>query len=406
MKASRRGQAIVYLAMVLLLGGCSGDPEGALEGGRERPSASAAAAPGVEGLLVLSAESVAYGGIETEPVTEREMAEAIEATGRLVLNEDRTIRVGAYVPGRVVEVLVQLGDRVVEGQSLAQVHSHEVHDAGANLVQARALLARKRTEAAFAKANLERAERLLAARALSAYERERIRVEEVSAREEVTHAEAELERARGHIELLGLDEEHLDYEALVQIRAPRGGILLERHVTAGTSVNPGDPLFTLSDLGRLWVQVEVGEDRLPALRVGAPLTLTVAAYPGEPFAGRVLRLGEQVNPQTRRIEVRGEVDNRAGRLKPEMYVTAEIASGTRTHARTVPLAAIQEVDNASTIFVALGENRFQRRTVRTGRSQAGHVEILDGVATGERVVTKGSFLLKSELLKNLLEEDE
>lgn len=407
------GSRWAWLGIVLLLCGCNKAPEGPPTGtAPDRPTASPAsdAAKSVDDhggtILTLADDAVAYAGIQVEEVSQREMPETIEATGRLVLNEDRTLRVGAYVEGRVLEVLAQLGDRVKAGQVLARIHTHEVHDAGANLVQARAMLARKRTEAAFAKASLDRAERLLQARALSLYERDRIRVEEASAREEVTHAEAELERARGHIELLGLDEEKLDYEAPVLVRAPREGVLLERSVTPGTSVNPGDPLFTLSDLGALWVHVEVEEQQLPALRVGAPLTLSVAAYPGETFPGKILRLGEQLNPETRRLAIRGLVENRAGRLKPEMYVTARVESGARTRVLTIPAAALQEVDGTATVFIALGQNRYQRRSVRTGRTEGGQVEALEGVALADRVVTKGSFLLKSELLKSLLEEDE
>jgi len=404
---------LAWLGIVLLLCGCDKAPEGPPTGTTpERPTASPASASAKPAedhggaILTLADDAVAYAGIQVEEVSQREMAETIEATGRLVLNEDRTLRVGAYVEGRVLEVLVQLGDRVKAGQVLARIHTHEVHDAGANFVQARAMLVRKQTEAAFAKASLDRAERLLQARALSLYERDRMRVEDASAREEVTRAEAELERARGHLELLGLDEEKLDYEAPVLVRAPREGVLLERLVTPGTSVNPGDPLFTLSDLGTLWVHVEVEEQHLPALRVGAPLALSVAAYPGETFPGKILRLGEQLNPETRRLAIRGLVENRVGRLKPEMYVTARVQSGARTRVLTIPAAALQEVDGTATVFIALGQNRYQRRSVRTGRTEGGQVEALEGVALADRVVTKGSFLLKSELLKSLLEEDE
>lgn len=412
----RRGNCrsrLAWLGIVLLVSGCNKAPEGPATGTLpDRPAASPAsdAAKSVEDpagrILTLADDATAYVGIQVEAVSEREMAETIEATGRLILNEDRTVRVGAYVEGRVLEVLAQLGDRIKGGQVLARIHTHEVHDAGANLAQARAMLVRKRTEAAFAKASLDRAERLLQARALSLYERDRIRVEEASAREEVTHAEAELERARGHIELLGLDEEKLDYEAPVLVRAPREGILLERLVTPGTSLKLGDPLFTLSDLGSLWVHVEVEEQYLSALRVGAPLTLSVAAYPGETFPGKILRLGEQLNPETRRLAIRGLVENRTGRLKPEMYVTARVQSGTRARVLTIPAAALQEVDGTAIVFIALDQNRYQRRSVRTGRTEDGQVEALEGVALGDRVVTKGSFLLKSELLKSLLEEDE
>ena len=323
----------------------------------------------------------------------------------MALNEDRTIRVGAFVDGRVMKMLVRVGDRVREGQVLAELHSHDVHEAGANLAQARAGLTQRRNQATFAGTTLARAERLYQSKALSKQELDRVRVEYESSRQDVIHAEAELERAKGHLEILGLSPEKLEYDAPVLITAPSAGIIIQREVTAGTSVNPGDPLFTISDLGQVWVIAAVEEKRLAALRVGLPVMIGVDAYPGREFPGKIAKIGDALNPETRMIEVRCLIDNRAGLLKPEMYTVTKIAAGERQRALVVPKSALQDLDGRPVLFVARDEKSFEKREVRTGRQSGELVEILDGLRTGEKVVTSGGFLLKSEMQKSRMAEE-
>lgn len=393
----------VLLVLVVGLTACGRDGEPAVPGELTAPPSSAVESP--ISLITLTEESSRYAKLELAEVGEREILVPIESTGRVALNEDRTIRVGAFIDGRVVKVQVRVGDRVREGQVLAEIHSHDVHEAGANLVQARAGLTQRRNQAAFARTSLERAERLFQAKALSKQELERTRVEYESSQQDVVHAEAELERAKGHLEILGLSPEKLEYDALVQITAPISGIIMERQVTAGSSVNPGDPLFTLSDLGQVWVVAEVDEKRLSELRVGLPVAVEVAAYAGREFTGTIAKIGDRLNPQTRMVEVRCLIDNRSGLLKPEMYTVTRIGSGQSHRALMAPRSALQDVDGHAVIFVARDGRTFEKREVRTGRPSGDLIEIVDGVRSGEKVVAGGGFLLKSEMQKSRMSEE-
>jgi membrane fusion protein, heavy metal efflux system len=366
-------------------------------------STPAAGAPAGEGILTLAADSLRYAKLTTVEAVEADLVAPIESTGRVALNEDKTTRVGAFIDGAVMKVPVRVGDSVRQGQPLAAIHSHDVHEAGANLVQARAGLSQKRMQASFARTSFERAERLYQAKALSRQELDRAQVELDSSQQAVIHAEAELERAKGHLDLLGLSPDKLDYDAPVLVRAPASGIIMERKITAGAGVNPGDHLFTISDLSQVWVLAEVEEKRLPELKVGMPMSISVAAYPDQSFNGRIDRIGEVLNPQTRMIEVRCLVDNRSGKLKPEMYTTTRIAAGNKTKALLIPKSALLDIDGQVAIFVALDQSRYQKRLVRTGRQESELIEILEGVRKGERVVTAGAFLLKSELQKSQME---
>ena len=397
---------ILAFSLVMALSACGkkGEQPTPAPAGTPAPTASQGEAESGT-TLQLTAEQAKYAKLQSAEVAEREMMAPIEATGRVTLNEDRTIRVGSFIDGKVLKVRAKVGDRVREGQVLAEIHTHDVHEAGANLAQARAGLTQARTRASFARTSLERAERLFQSKALSKQDLDRAQVERDSMEQEVVHAEAELERAKGHLELLGLDPETLNYDASVVIRAPGGGVIMQREVTPGSSVNPGDSLFTISDLSQVWVMAEVEEKRLSELRPGAPVEVSVVAYPGESIRGSVARIGDVLNPQTRMIEVRCLVDNRAGRLKPEMYTQTKIAAGQRTMALVVSRAALQDVDGQAVVFVDQGGLRFERRKVQVGRQEADQVEIVSGLQRGEKVVVSGGFLLKSEMLKSRMDEE-
>jgi cobalt-zinc-cadmium efflux system membrane fusion protein len=393
---------LMVATMIVLQAGC-GKKDEAVVSPVGAGSAPAPSSPAERDVVTLTGESSRYAQLGLTEVVARELVSPIEATGLVALNEDRTTRVGAFIDGRVIKVQVKVGDRVREGQILAEIHTHDVHEAGANLVQARANLTQKKNQAAFARTSYDRADRLYQAKALSKQELDRARVEFESSQQDVVHAEAELERARGHLELLGLAPDKLDYDAPVFIRAPESGVIMQRQITTGASVNPGDHLFTISELGQLWVLAEVEEKRLAQLRVGAPVTIEVAAFPGQGFPGKIARIGDVLNPQTRMIEVRCLVDNRSGRLKPEMYAVTRIAAGEKTLALVVPKAAIQDVGGQSVVFVAREGQSYQKKIVRLGREDGDQVEILEGLKAGEKVVSTGGFLLKSELQKSQME---
>ena len=391
------------LALLAGLTGCRGGEEPVLpDGGNATPAVAGGVA---SGLIALSEEAGRYARLELAAVEDQELLSSIESTGRVVLNEDRTITVGAFIDGRVMRVQAKVGDRVREGQVLAEIHSHDVHEAGANLAQARAGLTQRRNQAEFARTSLERAERLFQSKALSRQELDRARVEYESSQQDVVHAEAELERAKGHLEILGLSPEKLEYDAPVRITAPGAGVIIQREVTPGASVNPGDHLFTISDLGAVWVVAAVEENRLGELRVGLPVSVEVVAYPGHRFSGKVAKISDVLNPQTRMAEVRCLIDNRAGLLKPEMFTATRIESGERRRALTVPGSALQDVDGRTVIFVARDGQTFEKREVRTGRQSGERVEIVEGLRAGEKVVTAGGFLLKSEMLKSRVAEE-
>ncbi|MEP7336895.1 MAG: efflux RND transporter periplasmic adaptor subunit, partial [Acidobacteriota bacterium] len=286
--------------------------------------------------------------------------------------------------------------------------THEVHEAQAEYDKAQAELKQRKTQAEHAKSMMDRAERLYRAKAASLNELEKARVEYQATTQEIVRAEAEVERAIGHREHLGLSDNH-NYDEPVIIKAPAPGIVMKREITLGASVNPGDNMFFISDLSSVWVMAEVPEKNLSSVKIGAPVHLKVAAYPNEQFTGKIARIGEMLNAETRTLEVRCIVDNRSGRLKPEMYAMISIDSlsaGEKRTALMIPESALQEMDGQTVVFVVKAENQFEKRVVKTDRKQGELVEVLSGLVRGERIVTAGGFQLKSEFQKDKLAEEE
>lgn len=191
----------------------------------------------------------------------------------------------------------------------------------------------------------------------------------------------------------------------LELKAPVGGEVIERHGTVGEAVDRARELYTISDLKQVWAVAEIKEKDIASVRVGDSATVRVTAYPRAVFEGKIALIGNEVEERTRTVEARIEVDNRVGKLKPGMFADVEIVMRVLEDVLIVPDDALQTLDDQQIIFVATSPNTFVKRTVKVGLDQNGHAEILEGIQEGEQVVGKGSFLLKSELLKGELGEE-
>jgi multidrug efflux pump subunit AcrA (membrane-fusion protein) len=189
------------------------------------------------------------------------------------------------------------------------------------------------------------------------------------------------------------------------LRAPISGTVTERTAAVGELVAKGQGLYTVSDLGSVWLIGEVKEKDLSLVRAGQRVAFKVLAFPGEVFQGKIDRVGGAVESDTRTFEIRVEVPNKAGKLRPGMFADIEITTQEVQKALVVGDASLQSEGNDQILFVALGKGRFEKRVVVIGHGQEGRMQVLDGIEPGESVVTEGSFSLKSELLKGELGED-
>jgi len=191
----------------------------------------------------------------------------------------------------------------------------------------------------------------------------------------------------------------------LELKAPIAGIVTERQATVGELAGKETQIYTISDPSDLWVVAEVKERDIAAVHLDEKAAFTVLAYPGETFRGTVVRIGNRVESASRTLDVRIAVRNEDGRLKPGMFADVEIATTAVKDALIIPDKALQSDEEGWMVFVALNSTKFEKHSVKTGLEQHGRVQVLEGLKEGEKVVTEGSFILKSEMLKGELGEE-
>jgi cobalt-zinc-cadmium efflux system membrane fusion protein len=337
-------------------------------------------------------KSTETANIRIEEVSLRSLENVLQVPGNVQFNENKLAHVGSRVPGRVVEVRANLGDKVKQGDSLAIIDSTELGTAQSEYLKAKAnFLAQEKA--------YERAKKLLEGKAISLGEYQKREAEYMTVR-------AEFKAAEDKLHLLGLSEaevkrigsEHV-INSKVAVRAPFSGTVVERHATLGEVIEPAANLFTLADLSTLWVIADLPEKDITLAKTGLPVEIKVSSYPDEVFKGTVAYIADQIDPSTRTVKVRTEVDNSLGKLKPEMFATIFITTQIMSDVLAIPQEAVQTDGNKKIVFIDKGNGGFEKREVSLGNQVDSFYQVVSGVKPGERIVTKGSFLLKSEAEK-------
>lgn len=389
------------LASLLLLGGLSaallagcGDkqaptkevkqPEKTQPAGKGAPQPEKPQEKGGEKLIELSAEEAQRAGIKVQKLELQEKAEQVVVTATIQANQDRLAHVAPRVPGRIVKVNASLGDRVKPGQALALLDSIELGEARSAYLQAV-------SEAAVAQAGFERAQRLQADNIIPEKEFLRARAEHEKAR-------ASLRAAADKLRMMGVDPAKLSGSTFPVV-APFAGTVIEKKAVLGELAPVDQSLFTVADLSVLWIEANLFEKDLAKVRPGAQASVTVSAYPDEVFKGRLTYISSVVDKESRTVKARVEVPNPDGRLKPEMFATAAIQTGSSTKALLLPEDAVLLVQGQPTVFVA-EKDGFEARPVEIGERAQRRVVIKSGVEAGEAVVVGGAYALKARLLKS------
>ncbi|HMJ49417.1 MAG TPA: efflux RND transporter periplasmic adaptor subunit [Burkholderiales bacterium] len=322
---------------------------------------------------------------------------AVEATtggqlrlsGRLVLDEDHTVRIFPPVAGRVTQVLAVPGKTVQTGETLALISSPDFGQAQAESRKAAADLA-------LAEKNLDRLRELHANGIIATKDLQ-------TAEADLARSKAERERTLAREKLYG-DSSNINQQ--FALKSPISGVVIERNLNPGQEVRPdqsqpGSPaFFVVSDVTKLWFILDVPEALLPLLRPGVALTLHPNALPGETFSGKVEWLSDEIDPATRVLRVRGSIDNHERRLKAEMFVTAEVAlpsEAKQSIAVRVPADAVLLIGDKRYVFVDEGGGRFRRQPVAAEELGPSWVLVSDGLKTGQKVVTEGGLLLQQLL---------
>jgi cobalt-zinc-cadmium efflux system membrane fusion protein len=358
--------------------------------------------------VVLSPAAQKEGQIETQPVKTSDEPDVLRVPGRIALAENRSWRVGVRADGLVVAVMAEAGDYVRKGQVLARYHADEVRDSRALYRAAQADLARAQSNAALAQRNVDRAETLLDLKAGSQVQVEQARQDLVVAQTAVSNADVEVGRLKDLLEddlRVPADPKPGDETAdQVPIIAPASGYILEKNVTLGKAIDTMDDTFVIGDLSQVWMLASMRQDQLGQLHMGQSVRVTVAGVAGQQFEGKISNLGQELDPSTRTMAVRIALSNSGNVLRPGMLATAEVPGSARKMTVFVASDAVQQVDGQDVVFVRVAPDRFAVRAVEVAQTTNGQTPILQGLKGDEQVVVRGSFVLKSQLLRAALEE--
>jgi cobalt-zinc-cadmium efflux system membrane fusion protein len=375
----------------------------ALAGCKRAPSPSATQA----NAQATPAQAVSDKAIETEIVTTAPISGVISATGKILVPEDRTAVIGPVNEGRIVKLYAGQGSKVRKGQKLAELESADIDQAEADYLKALADSENAKRSAGaeikLAQQTYDRTKALyektvLPGKNLQSAEHD-LEVAKATAENNAASTKATLTAARRHLLILGLNDATIDalatkpgLAATFSLNSPIDGTVVERDATIGATVGTDANVFKIIDTSRVWIDANVFEKDLPRVRNGQGVKVTTTAFPGTTFSGRVIFINSVVDPESRTVKVRTEVPNLDGRLKPEMFANVEIITDVNSQGVSVPQSAVLDDSGKKVVFVAEG-NGYKARQVQLGIQNGDRVEIIDGLKSGDRVVTKGNYLL-------------
>ncbi|WP_439924939.1 efflux RND transporter periplasmic adaptor subunit [Nitrobacter sp. JJSN] len=331
--------------------------------------------------------------VKVEPVGELAFPIEKQAVGTIQFNGEVSTDVFTPYPGRIIGAFARIGDDVRRGDTLFTIDSPDLLQAESTLISAAGVLQ-------FTTRNLARLKELYTTRAISQKDLDQVTSDQQA-------AEGALRAARNSVRLFGKNDAEIDRivsqrvaESVLVVPSPISGRITARNAAPGLYVQPGGAPapFTVADIESMWMLANVTEADIPAFRVGQEVDVRVSAFPGRKFYGKITRIGEIVDPTTRRVLVRSEVANQQHELKSGMFATFVFNTGDPVTSPAVPLdGVVREGDGTMTIWVTADRRRFKRRTVRVGLQRGGYRQILEGVVTGELVATEGALFLSNAL---------
>ena len=322
-------------------------------------------------------------GIETVAAAAGRESAGIVATATLIADAAHMAVVNPRAAGVVRSIRADVGSRVGRGDPLAVLESSEVGEDRSRLQAARA-------RASVAEANHRREKEL--------YEKGVSALRDVQeAEREWTAARAEVTAAEGSLGMLEIPDD--GSAGSYVLRSPIAGTVTRRTATVGTLVDTHEPLFEIVDTARLWADIDVPEMHLSRVHRGQTVVLLADGIPGREFRGTITFVSPSIDPQTRTVKARAALANRDGALRANMFAKARILDDDQDAAVLVPRTAVQDARGVQLVFVQLEAGTYEARRVRTTPAEGGFVAVHADVKPGERVVTTGSFLLKTETLK-------
>ena len=368
-------KALFILLTAAVLAGCN------------KEESKTPASPSADPALVVPAEEL-LAQLKLATVTSQPVAETLRVAGRIDFDEQRLARIGATITGRVTEIDAVLGQTVKKGDVLARLNSSELSTQQLAYLKARAVLELNRR-------NAERAKALFEADVIAAAELQR-------RQSEYQISVAETRAAADQLQLLGVTPaaierlgKHGAVNSLTPVVATLSGVVVERKLAQGQVVQPADALFVVADLSNLWAVAQVPEQQVSQVKAGQSVSIEVPALGNEKLLGKLIYVGQTIDPETRTVLVRTALDNSDGRLKPAMLASMLIEAKPADRL-VIPASAVVRENDMDHVFVAEEAGAFRLVRVKLGMEQGGQRVVLSGLKGQERVVVDGAFHLNNE----------
>jgi cobalt-zinc-cadmium efflux system membrane fusion protein len=331
--------------------------------------------------------------ITVEPVGERTFPVENTSVGSIDFNEDMTVQVFAPYQGRIVSLFAELGDEITKGKPLFTIDSPDLVQVDSALIGAAGVLE-------LTTKTLARAKQLYALQGIAQKDLEQAVSDQQA-------AEGALKAARDAVRIFGKTDAEIDrvvarrkVDSILVVPSPIAGRITARNAAPGLLVQPGvvPPPYSIADLSTMWMLANVAESDSPQFRLGQDVKVSVMAFPGRTFEGKVVKIGATVDPNTHRVTLRSEIRDPRHDLRPGMFATFTIRTGDPVRSPAVPVAGvIREGDGTMTVWVTTDRHGFVKRVVKLGQQIDGYHQILDGVQPGETIATKNAIFISNLL---------
>ena len=362
--------------------------------GRDTAPSAAAQGPGGQGRGGFQGQGGGGGRgammgpmtVEIATVARGAVAQQLVVVGNLI--GDTTVSVVPRVAGRMQEIYVRLGDQVSRGQRIAKIEDFELQEQikqqEAAQEVSQATIRQREADLQLAETNAERSRNLFARQLLP-----KQTLDDTEARYQAAQAQLDLARAQSTQSNARLEELRINMTNTV-IVSPVNGFIARRSADPGAFVGQNAPVVEVVDIGRVRLVANIVEKDLSQIQAGDDTRVEVDAYPGEVFSGRIARVSPVLDPATRTASMEIEIPNPGFRLKPGMYARVSITTEERQEALVVPSEAVIDLGGRRGVFVAADDNTVMYRPVTVGIEEQVQIEILTGLAEGDRVVTTGA----------------
>jgi cobalt-zinc-cadmium efflux system membrane fusion protein len=370
--------------------------------GAAKPGHSEVSSQSRKGLGSYTPSPAEWASLTIQPVTERAFRAEYVTEGKIGIDEDRSTPVFSPYTGRVTKLLVRPGDSVTKGQPLFVIEAADTVQAQNDYIAAMTGMNKAQSALDLAKIQDTRAKDLFEGKAVPLKDYQQTQATLIQAQNDLRSSQTALEASQNKLHILGFNDE--DIASLRQkgrlnpettVFAPIGGTVVQRKAGPGQYVSTGasDPVYVIGDLSTVWLIAFVRETDAANVAVGQDVNFNVMALPGKPLSARINYVATAIDPTTRRLLVRATIDNKDGRLKPEMFANVTLYSPNVHPAVGVPKQALIYEGDQVRVWVAHDDKSIELRNIKPGLINGDLVEVSQNLKPGEQIVTKGSLFI-------------